>query len=397
MGIRPFNALSCGFTAIGEELYLSCCGSTPPSQEPAVEKSFEQSVEDFLEGVCSFTTLVCDMTYDFVCDLLKWLYNILACLLCLTPITNNVDLAAIAATRGYSINRAKLHEVPEPIASDPTSLPDVALSDLHEIYRQREQVSEDNEHYLDLKNLADFVRSSKEASEMAKPLLGEELAKPEDEQDLVRIRSLRTEIYLGDNIYLYALNLIYEIKNHPTYDFVALADKSNSCGPVKYKIIKSEFERITGRARDVEQQLLLVAKRTKHSLILDAFQTTQFHVINHASKQVSDWGLDADEVERADAHIHVGSSDLGALNYRYILNRNFTPARLATNFKTDLETRGNEQMNAFLEEHVSHLPEGWDDGNSKNCFYEVDPITGALNRLNYKGVAWVIAKLGYFC
>ncbi len=217
-------------------------------------------------------------------------------------------------------------------------------------------------------------------------------------------RHSKQAIFEGQQMHEYLLSLVFtctqiQNQNNKRAAFQGLADAYHGCGPHKYKAIRDQFERLTDRAPDLNQLWLLATKQLKQNILLSRYQTSQFHVINAACSKVSDWGLDPDQAELGDSYIDVGGGAMiTGLNVRYTLNKEFTPARALTAFKSRLDDLDDQSLiTVYTRTHRDALPADWAENYNETFTYRDSAgIQREGTRINYHGAAWLAWHLGWF-
>ena len=137
----------------------------------------------------------------------------------------------------------------------------------------------------------------------------------------------------------------------------------------------------------------------KENLIIEAFQTTQFHVINRARSMrdlATKWGLDNDDQvnlndPNRNIHDHFTSTQADR-----VLETNYFPARIIDAIKERFDAEGdNSVVNSYFQ-NCRNLPSRWD-----RDFYEVDRsadprgTTRGRMVLTYQAVAWILKNEGF--
>ena len=146
-----------------------------------------------------------------------------------------------------------------------------------------------------------------------------------------------------DELHLIAKNLVFEFENDINKDKIPvhkkrtaltqIADAKQHCRPRILEESRRQFLSVTGRL-SMNDKLYRWAQRLKEDIIFEAFQTTQFHVINQARLKVGEkWGLDRDHFNLTDPHITIGRN-VPAHEFDNALERGFTPARLVDTIRT---------------------------------------------------------------
>ena len=112
----PFNTLSSGLTAIQEEVVsltsACCCPSTISSATPGHQTP--DCFETVFGTIIGSFSLITDVIWDFMVDLYSYIGSTITCLT-----GGTIDSAeALAATRFYKINRARISETPRNLSLD---------------------------------------------------------------------------------------------------------------------------------------------------------------------------------------------------------------------------------------------------------------------------------------
>lgn len=165
---------------------------------------------------------------------------------------------------------------------------------------------------------------------------------------------------------------------------IEIAEAYRNCPPRTYEESFRQLKILTNRYENLEQMLLFWLQFFKEGVLLERYQGDQFHLLNEARKRVPDWGLDQDPVNLSDPFTTCfgGGLCIGPLNYRYTLNKEFTPARIveAIHNRVLQDDSHNRLITQYLESQEHDLPEEWQE----KFFTE--------GTINCYGIAWILEK-----
>jgi hypothetical protein len=135
----------------------------------------------------------------------------------------------------------------------------------------------------------------------------------------------------------------------------------------------------------------------KEDIIIQAFQTWQFHVINRARcmpNLARKWGLDNDEVSLNDPNRYVTcGADFTEQQADQVLESNYIPICIIAMVKHRFEMEGdNPLLNQDLQTNTDSLPPNWEAD-----FYEPHPHVADQVTLSHKGAAWLLQNEGFLC
>lgn len=397
--LNPLNPALSAFTAVGEEGISIVKGIWNPadsSQVDSMERGLLLLASAITVAVSAITVTV-EVLYDSVIYLVKYVWDTVLWLAQQNPSNNNLSPQAVSAARFYAVNRSRISELPQDATLDSATLAateGVLLDDLTTEYDrlvlQGAQAERDDPIRNNLENFARFVRNGKAQVEQQEAQRAESIA-----EGLGDPGAPREKAYF-ENMERTLLNTIFELRtarpdNKKACDALnGIAEAYHGCDPRKYKESKRHLERMMARAGNnaterLDQQLLLWLKGFKEDIVLNRYQSGQFHILNKACQQVRDWGLGGDNVELNDPYINMGGFAF-ALNFRYTLNKEYTPARIIEVVKTNLDDVDyNDLITPYFEEHADTLPDDYEHTHFDRH-----------GKLNHKGVAWLLWHRGFF-
>ena len=392
---NPINPILSCLTAYAEE-GCSVAKNVCCTDKDTIEGRQIDPLERFGAILISGITIALESAYDLVVDTCRYLIDTCLWLFGGKPDWNNISLDAYAAARFYAVNRARIHELPENVTLDIATLTateNISLDDLPKDFARLfpDPVAPRGADYATQERVQGEIDSNRRTRDNLQAYVEFIKAGAASYQ--------RQEQFYYDELNRYVLNGIYELRN-PAISLkkkgeyltgLAASAAEHGCAPRRYKEGKLRFERLTERAGvgvdgRLDQQILLWLKAFKEDIIVSRYQEGQFHVINNACLHVRDWGLGGDKVELSDPYINMGSIGLSALNYRYTLNKGYTPARMISVIKAQFDEEDlAHRVNPYLEAHADQLPAGWEEQ-----FFEDG---GA--KLNHTGVAWILYHRGF--
>ncbi|MBI2743167.1 MAG: hypothetical protein HYX48_04545 [Chlamydiales bacterium] len=437
---NPLFALSCGVYAIAEEIEVASKVVTDylyPT-DPAAQGA-EMDCDQIIDTCCdkliflpleaiallfSLSFLCIDIVWDTAWDTIYLLIDNILWLLCCNPSYNNVPIGAIEAARDYTLNRAQLNDIAPNTVIEISALPEgITPNDLLTLHIEFDRPTDPeaegyakklekfNADHTLLTSLVNYINRIKSQADHDRPqrdaLLERKAIRKLTREDERRLTAFNKTVGDGDYVYKKALNIVHAMRETGDKDFSSLveAGQSDRCNPLKNDAVSDKYDAVTRVKKDLKETFLSVTKAFKRALVLSTYDMGQYHVLNHALKVVGNWGLDATRTELDDPYERITSIFLTAVNFRYTLNRGFTPARILSNFKGITDTMKPAVINKFLEKLFENDPEASDplldadspyyilDANSPYYIYEPNPDGGV--RLSYKGVAWVLERMGY--
>jgi hypothetical protein len=415
----PVQSLVSGVYALGEEASATVTSTISScSGQDSIETHDDDDCPLILKAVSTVIAtgrFVIEVLWDTLIDCGRFLFNLIAPFIGQARNTGNVSQAAIDATVNYRINRAKMSELPQDVAISANDLRNVYFVELARIPGDPEEedaqptlIDTVTQQYTILPDRnADTLRlltecanyilngldelrvreeQRRQASQVGLPDPGEHPKKFEYEEMERMWMQIGYQMRDGNLAPMRKINL-----------FGKLVDAMRGCGPHKYKGVKRGFEIVIGGTLD--QKFLYWIKDFKREVILQRYQDGQFHVENDALDKVRDWGLGGDKAELSDVYKGMFGVEFSGLNYRYVLNREVTPARLVEMIKMQLEAEDSSEAEiaGYLQKTTSELPEGW-DSLEYNEEYRLPerPRDPALTRPNHRLIAWVLADMGFF-
>ena len=305
--------------------------------------------------VFSLAMLVFETVIDFFFDTKAYL---------LDQRTNRLDPEAVAETITLKLNRARAGDAPLPI--DPIVLdPQTSEIPLEALLEQFDKISSTIERPVNIRrDLEEFIRRvdsgcnpySEHLQGVLKLFIAE-LRKPE-----LSLEKKKTAL-------------------------LAIAEASHQCPPRTYDECLRQLKILTNRYPNLEQLLLSWIQFFKEEVLLEKYQDTQFHMLNEARQRLPDWGLDSDPINLSDPHTSLfgGGPFVGPLNYRYVLNKELSPARLVAAIRNRVlqDEYNNSFITKFLESREADLPTDW----QTQFFSE--------GKINYRGIAWILVRLEF--
>ena len=352
--------------------------------------SLQSQEDDCIENSC--ITLFSIIAYPFVL-LFEWINN----LFCKTSydfgdptagIIEDVyvdEKAAMDAALGLKINMSLIGRAPPPMTVAELDSVEARAMDIHELLPIFDKTMLDNGTSRLPQTLAD------------RQYLMEYI-------DFVMNRQVDSERFPGvvrsamynENLLLLAQNLVLEM-NKPYKDvplhkrviaFSEIAEATHNCPPRIYEESQRQLKETRSindenPAQALREKAMLWLQMLKEDILLRAFQTSQFHVLNRARQLIGrEWGLDTNPVNINDPSIEMGGKNT-ANEFRKALTDHYTPAYLIETIRTRLvEDAKNGLINKYMQQNPPDV--------DFSLLYE--PHGKALN---CKGVAWLLKQLNF--
>jgi hypothetical protein len=277
---------------------------------------------------------------------------------------------AIEATRHYWVNRSRIHETAAPIESHLAELSEedmnIDISELNIICQKL------------------FKNSTYENFSPTQKI----------EYYVTHVSGHDSVSYRGESLKKIAKLLIVELRKDATPEskkkeaLLGIANAISHCYPRIYEQSQHQLKLLKNQVTSLDEKFKFWLQVLKENIILERYQNSQFHILNHARARLSDWGFDQNPVNFQDDYINSFSSVEG-INYRYTLNREYTPARIVTTIRGKIIDEGdNTQINTYFQAHQQELS---DAGLSHQDLFENDGTT-----ISYKGAAWLLKMHNFF-
>jgi hypothetical protein len=391
-GNPAYPLISCG-TAIFEELILdatsgvSCSGcasaiDTIQTQSPE-EMDCDTLINTWLYPLFRITNITVGcliLIFECIGDTLS---SLLRCVFCGESI-DEIPAAALDATRALSVNRSRLGDLPLPINS---SILD--SDDLHAEISFDEFLSLFDSIFKDRKT--EFLVTEARGKLDAYIKIVKTGLTPE-----ARIIGRVPSQIFTDNLQRIAKLLIVELRKPEISNdkkqqaLLEIAESSYYCEPRLFEESQRQWLRITNQEISLEEKLKAWLQMLKEDIILEQYQEEHsFHILNHARKHLPDWGLDQNPVNFEDQYMEGSACGVFEVNYRYTLNKEYTPARIVDAIREKIIFDDNiAQINQFFSDHTDAIQA---DYLNVEDFFEIDPQT-TKSHITHQAVGWLLKK-----
>ncbi len=299
------------------------------------------------------------------------------------------DEAIMKLAEDYKINQARLGEVPEKIDfAELTANLGGAVIPLNELLTQYDAV---------FGAPHDFPRNDISYEKRA-----ENRQKLADFVAFIEARDTsysQTSLTYFDDLNLVVQNIIFELRKpadqvemHKKVSALdELAEASDQCIPRRFEDAVRQFKVLTNRPTTLDNLFLGWVQELKEDIILECFQQDEYHVLNHARKEIGEeWGLDRENGSLAEDRFYA-LGFMGARNpelYRRALAVQYIPARVISALYEKQKYYGrNQVVNDYLGSIAAQLPDDFDYGE----FFEADGKTVSI-----KGIAFLLESLHFF-